>query len=275
MLLSDPKKSNQNSKEALPYLSQISSSIWTNLERTNEQNLRIKTEKKFSSLVRQLDPSLYEFITNNMNRIDDPEKMISSTRGILFFDQKAYTTMTEDFDDATIGKFARIVGEWVTNSAARYGARVSNFAGDAFLLETFCIGSETEKSIALRTLSLVWNLAQTMGELNQILLKEGFSPVTFRFGAHIGNVAAANLDFIQKGLSSSVGDTVNITARLQSLAKAGTIYISGDLAQYALEDFVITPIPKQYVKGRLKRIDIFSLVGKMNASLLSGEDEAA
>ena len=69
--------------------------------------------------------------------------------------------MTEDFDAATMGKFARIVGEWVTDSAARYGARISNVAGDAFLLETFSIGSESEESIAERTLSLVWNLAQS------------------------------------------------------------------------------------------------------------------
>ena len=267
MLLSDPKKTNLNSKDVLPYLSQISSAIWTNLERTKEQNLRVQTEKKFSSLVQKLDPSLYEFITSNMNKIADPDQMVSSTRGIVFFDQKAYSTMTEDFDDATMGKFARIVGEWVTDSAARYGARISNFAGDAFLLETFSIGSESEESIAERTMNLVWNLAQTMGELNQILLKEGFTPVTFRFGAHIGNVAAANLDFIQKGLSNSIGDTVNVAARLQSLAKAGSIYISGELEKYVLGKFVTTPVPKQYVKGRMRKIDIFSLVGKVESSI--------
>ena len=267
MLLSDPKKTNLNSKDVLPYLSQISSAIWTNLERTKEQYLRVQTEKKFSSLVHKLDPSLYEFITSNMNKIENPDQLISSTRGIVFFDQKAYSTMTEDFDDTTMSRFARIVGEWVTNSAARYGARISNFAGDAFLLETFSIGSESEESIAERTLSLVWNLAQTMGELNQILLKEGFTPITFRFGAHIGNVAAANLDFIQKGLSNSIGDTVNVAARLQSLAKAGCIYISGELEKYVLEKFVTTPVPKQYVKGRMRKIDIFSLVGKVESSV--------
>ncbi len=267
MLLSDPKKANLNSKDVLPYLSQISSAIWTNFERTKEQNLRVQTEKKFSSLVQKLDPSLYEFITNNIGKIADPEQMISSTRGIVFFDQKAYSTMTEDFDDVTMGRFARIVGEWVTNSSAKYGARISSFAGDAFLLETFSIGAESEDSIAERTLNLVWSLAQTMGELNQILLKEGFTPVTFRFGAHIGNVAAANLDFIQKGLSNSIGDTVNVAARLQSLAKAGSIYISGELEKYAIEKFVTTPVPKQYVKGRAKKIDIFSLIGKVEASV--------
>jgi adenylate cyclase len=150
----------------------------------------------------------------------------------------------------------------VTKSAARYGARISNFAGDAFLLEAFSIGAESEHSIAQRTLNLAWHLSQTMGELNQILLKEDFHPITFRFGAHIGNVAAANLDFIQKGLSNSIGDTVNVTARLQSIAKAGSIYISGELAQYITDEFVIAAVPKQYVKGRSKKIDIFSLVGK-------------
>jgi class 3 adenylate cyclase len=262
MLLSDPKKINVNSKDVLPYLSQISSAIWTNLERSREQNLRIQTEKKFSSLIQQLDPHLYEFVVSNLNKMDDPSKLISSIRGIVFFDQKSYSTMTENFDDETMGRFARIVGEWVTKSAARYGARISNFAGDAFLLEAFSIGAESEHSIAQRTLNLAWHLSQTMGELNQILLKEDFHPITFRFGAHIGNVAAANLDFIQKGLSNSIGDTVNVTARLQSIAKAGSIYISGELAQYITDEFVIAAVPKQYVKGRSKKIDIFSLVGK-------------
>ena len=274
MLLSDPIQSNLISVDMLPYLSQISSAIWVNLERTREHSLRLQTEKKFSSLVQRLDPSLYEFILNNMNKMIDPDHLSSSRRGIVFFDQKGYSTMTEEFDDITMGRFARIIGEWVTTSAARFGARVSSFAGDAFLLETFNIGAELDGSIALRTLDLVWNLAQGMGELNQILLKEGFSPVTFRFGAHIGTVAAANLDFIQKGLSNSIGDTVNVAARLQSLAKPGSIYVSGDLAEYVENKFMITAVPKQYVKGRMKRIDIYSLVGKVEASPQDAEGAA-
>ncbi|MFL5812707.1 MAG: ATP-binding protein [Bdellovibrionia bacterium] len=39
LLLSDPKTSESKIKEFVPYLSQISSAIWTNLERTREQDL--------------------------------------------------------------------------------------------------------------------------------------------------------------------------------------------------------------------------------------------
>ncbi len=266
LLLSDPKKINLNTEDIIPYLSQISSAIWTNLERTKEQNLRIQTEQKFGSLVKQLDPHLYEFISNNLNRLDEQHQLVSDTRGIVFFDQKSYSTMTENFDDATMAKFAKCVGDWVAASTVRYGARISNFSGDAYLLEVFGIGSESEESIALRTLKLVWSLADTLGDLNRILLKEGFNPITFRFGAHIGRVTSANLDFIHKGLSNSIGDTVNVAARLQTLAKVGTICISGELSNYAKGKFVLAEIPKQYVKGRSKMIEIYSMVGVVENS---------
>lgn len=263
MLLSDPKSSSEKSLDVLLYLSQISSAIWTNLERTREQELRAQSERKFGQLVQKLDPSLYDFVMKNLDKIVDPSSPIAEIRGIIFFDQKGYSSIVEDFDNHTMARFAEIVGSWVTQSVARYGARVSSFAGDAFLLETFALASESVGELAKRTVSLVWDLGATMSELNQLLLKAGFTPILFRFGAHIGSVATANLDFINQGLHNSIGDTVNVAARLQSLAKGGCIYLSGDLEQYIREHFITRLVPKKYVKGRQKPIEIYELVGKV------------
>lgn len=262
LLLSDPKNLRLFEKTQLPFLSQVSTILWSFYSRCIEEFARKEAENKFSSFVQKLDPNLFEFISKNIEKVEDTSRMVSSERGIVFFDQKAYSTMTELLTDEQMARFSQIVSEWVTKYSARFGARVLNFAGDAYLLEVFGIGEETADSIAKRTVDLAWGLAQNLGELNKTLISEKFSPVTYRFGAHIGATARVNLDYIQKGLSNSVGDTVNIAARLQSIAREGTILVSGELAYYLRNSYIFNLVPKQYLKGRSKRIEVYSVHGK-------------
>jgi class 3 adenylate cyclase len=266
LLLSDPRSRELLTTEDVPYLSQFSSALWANLERTRELQGRMEAERRFATLVKVMDPNLFEFVTRNIDAVSSGQVNVSTERGIIFFDQKSYSTMMEDLDDQDTAKFALEINDWVTGVAARYGAMVTNFAGDAYLIEVFSLIDETPEKIGLRTLDLVWALAESLSLLNQRLLSQGFDAITFRFGAHFGSVAGVALDFIRPGLRNIVGDNVNIASRLQSIAPPGRILISENLASFVRGQFALRSVPRSYVKGRQRIVEIHEVIGKVEQS---------
>jgi len=234
-----------------------------NLIRIQESELRIATEKKISGLIKQLDPNLFEYVQNNLSNFSAITSDLSVERGIVFFDQKGYTSMLENLCEESAYSLAEIVNRWVSTCTAKYAARIRNFNGDAYTLELYPLLNETPEKLASRTCSLVWELSQSIDQLNHELFKAGFEPIAFRFGAHVGKASGVKLDFISPGLSNLVGDSVNIAARLQTLAKAGTVYVSGDLSNDVEDQFVFRKVPRSYVKGRLREIEVYELIGRV------------
>ena len=240
------------------------------LQRQLEQKRRLDTELRFSKIVRQLDPSLYDFIASNENLSGNESDVSSAVRGIIFFDQKGYTTLLEDLDENSANILSDIVGRWVADKASKYGGRIKNFSGDAYTLEIYPFGNENLTAVALRVTGLVWELSSTLDELNKALLKARIDPITFRFGANLGSASGVKLDYISPGLSNMVGDNVNIAARLQSIAPPGGIYISGELHKLVGEFYLSKRVPRSYVKGRRSEVEVYEIIGRLKSNTPSG-----
>jgi len=230
-------------------------------QREEETRARIATESRFSKIVRQLDPALYSFIEKNGADIARGSTN-TETRGVIFFDQKGYSTLLENLDPQKTIRLTEITAKWVVQMASRYGARIHNFSGDSYTLEAYPFRDELPEPFATRILSLAWDLVEGTISLNKELFKAGLPEVRFRFGAHVGVASNVNLDFIAPGLSNIVGDTVNLAARLQVLAPPGTAYVSGELIKMAGETFMYRRIPRKYVKGRSGDFEVYELVGR-------------
>jgi class 3 adenylate cyclase len=262
LLLSDPIRKEAFNESDMPHLCHFSSALWANLERT-------KYQEKFLKIFNVMDPNLFTFITQKLESFGSQELKITPQRGIIFFDQKSYCTLMEELPVEHVPIFITEVHNWVTNLAARLGARVISNPGDAYLLEIFSLVNESEELIALRTMELVWMLQESLPILNQTLMVKGFGPIIFRFGAHFGTVAPITVNFVASGLQSVMGDNVNIASRLQSMATPGQILISGDLAKFVSDSFQVRQVPRRFVKGRGRAIDIFEVLGKFETSARS------
>lgn len=256
LLLSDPLRKTEFDESDIPHLSHFSSALWANVERSKYQH-------KFSTIFSTLDPTLYSYILEKVEAVGDKEIKASPERGIVFLDQKNFTTLMEQLPEQDIPRFADTVHGWLTAAAARFGARVISNPGDAFLLDIFSLVGETAEQIGTRTVEVTWHLQETLPQLNQNLLSRGFDPVLFRFGAHFGTAAPVSVNFIRSGSENILGDNVNIAQRIQDIAPPGRMLITGELAKLVSESFVVREVPRKFVKGRGHPVVVFEVIGRI------------
>jgi len=129
---------------------------------------------------------------------------------ILFADVAGYSRMMRADEERTLGDLRAHLSGTVAPAVERFHGRIVKTIGDGVLAE---FGSAVE---AVRS---AVELQRGMAERNV-----GVSPdqrQAFRIGLHLGDIIASDDDVF--------GDTVNVAARLQTLAEPGAIVVSGSV----------------------------------------------
>lgn len=226
---------------------------------TNMQSKKHK-EMEFQNLVKKLDPSLFNFI---QKQVDDQRLTVdeSQERGVIYFDQKGWTSMIEKLPAGEAALAMREIKQWVANGCLRQNARIKGFFGDAFVVEVFSNLGESRSQTIIRTAHLAWELCDGVDVLNRRLLELSLPMISYRFGVTFGVTINIDLDLIDGGSTALIGDAVNLAQRIQDKAKPGTVYVSSQVAEEAQNDFSLIPIKNTYVKGRVGVVKIFRIIG--------------
>lgn len=129
---------------------------------------------------------------------------------IMFADVAGYSRMMRADEERTLVDLRAHLAELVTPMIERHRGRIVKTVGDGVLVE---FGSAVE---AVRS---AVDLQRGMSERNVGVTVERRQ--TFRIGLHLGDVIASDEDVF--------GDTVNVAARLQTLAEPGSIVLSASV----------------------------------------------
>ena len=131
---------------------------------------------------------------------------------------------------------------------AEHGGRIANTAGDSVLAEF---------PSAVDAVQCAFEVQKALADLNTGADPEG--ALRFRIGIHVGDVMVKGGDLL--------GDGVNITARLQSLAEPGGICISGDAYSHVRKalPFTFTDLGQQQVKNIDEPVRAYALIGSAPA----------
>jgi adenylate cyclase len=147
---------------------------------------------------------------------------------VLFADLRGYTGMVERLPAARVvpllDEFVRVLG----GAANKFGGEIYHMAGDG-IMAGFGVNEESNGGASL---------ALSAGHA----MLEGFALVANRWrselsidaaigiGLHLGEVAFALLGPPRRKVTTLVGDTVNVAARLCSRARAGEVLFSCTVA---------------------------------------------
>lgn len=88
-------------------------------------------------------------------------------------------------------------------------------------------------------------------------------------GIHSGIVVSGNIGSQDKMEYTVIGDTVNLTAHLNRLARPGEIIITKSVYENLEDMITVQPISPQYIKGKTKPVETFKLLSikdKRNAT---------
>jgi class 3 adenylate cyclase len=94
-------------------------------------------------------------------------------------------------------------------------------------------------------------------EINDTWTAAGLPPFGLGIGLSTGEAAAALLGSAERLEYTLVGDTVNLSQRLQQLAAAGETVISAATGTALSQQVSLVPLPEQLVKGRDTPITAF------------------
>jgi adenylate cyclase len=173
---------------------------------------------------------------------------------ILFADIDGYSRLMRADEERTLDDLHAHLTELVGPVVERFHGRIVKTVGDGVLVE-FASAVEAVRSAVELQRGMVERNVGTPVERRQ----------AFRIGLHLGDIIVSDDDVF--------GDTVNLAARLQGLAEAGSIVLSASVYEQ-VRDKLALPFHSQGSRT-LKNIDRPIRTYSLDAAALSGTGAAA
>ncbi|MGZ5908713.1 MAG: adenylate/guanylate cyclase domain-containing protein, partial [Reyranella sp.] len=173
---------------------------------------------------------------------------------IMFADIDGYSRLMRAHEEQTLDDLRAHLAELVGPVVERFHGRIVKTVGDGVLVE-FASAVEAVRSAVELQRGMFERNINTPAERRQ----------AFRIGLHLGDIIASDDDVF--------GDTVNLAARLQGLAEAGSVVLSASVYEQ-VRDKLALPFRSQGART-LKNIDRPIRTYSLDAAALSEKGAAA
>lgn len=213
--------------------------------------------------------------------LDNPASYLNALGGqrakcaLIMTDLRGFTTMSEEMEShqlvAQLNEYLSLMVEEIF--AAR--GSVDKFIGDAILAVWGHLNSSGPAEDAGLALQAVLKMQESLRRLNADWTKRGLRNFQMGVGLNYGEVVFGNIGSAKKMEPTVIGDTVNVTARLEGLTKEyGRDLLIGESAAQLLRDrFTLQLVDRVAVKGKSKPLDLYSLVAPAGQPLEATMEE--
>ena len=170
---------------------------------------------------------------------------------VMFCDLVASTTLAERFDDEDLRDVTRRYYDACAETTRRYDGHVARYVGDGVLVYFgYPRAHEDDAERAVRAgLDMLAQLDHDFGARNAALQAGRGVRLAARIGIHTGEVVVGDLGGGEGRDDLALGETVNLTARLQGVAAPDTVVISGTTRRLVRGIFVLEDLGPQRLKG--------------------------
>ncbi len=200
----------------------LTASLVTASALTQERKERTLLMQLFS---RHVSPEVAEAIWQQRDQFLEggrprPQKMIAT---VLFTDLKGYTSVAEKLEPRALMDWMNSYLETMAQVIIEHGGVIDDYAGDGIKANFGVpLPRSTDHEIsqdAVNAVCCALAMEQELRRLNERWGAQDLPTVGMRIGIGTGPVVAGSLGSAQRLKYTTVGDTVNIAARLESLDK--------------------------------------------------------
>lgn len=195
--------------------------------------------------------------------LDKPDSFrlggVNQTITVLFVDIRGFTGLSEnESPEKVVGLLNRFFSV-MSDIIFENGGTLDKYTGDG-LMAIFGAPTATPDD-AKNALKSAIEMQRRLVRLNEDLRAEGFSPLNIGIGLHTGEATVGYIGSNKRSEYTAIGDTVNLSARLEQNAKPGQILISEATAQACDCDDSLSLIPHKplTVKNRLQPVSLFEV----------------
>lgn len=168
----------------------------------------------------------------------------------IFSDVRGFTSFSERNNPETVINVLNFYLELQSKIIKANKGDIADYVGDEIMAH---FSGDHQVDNAINT---AVKIMKAIAKANNERLKEGLPIFEVGIGVHGGDVVVGNIGSTFRMDFACVGDTVNLTARLCSSAKAGEILVSKKFADLARKKHNFKKTPSIAVKGKEKKIPI-------------------
>jgi adenylate cyclase len=195
--------------------------------------------------------------------IAEPRKTVVT---VMFTDIADFTSLSEQMDAAAVSQLLNRHFAILCKAVDAHGGTVDKFLGDGMM--AFFGAPDRLKGHAAAAVRAAAQIRDDLAADNEAAVREGLPALRVRIGLHTGPVIVGNIGASDRVNYTIIGDTVNVSQRLQGLGKElapdadTTIAISAETASRLDERFETIPAGFHRLRGRGEPIEVF-LIGEV------------
>lgn len=212
-------------------------------------------------LRRYIPPVVAEGILGDRERLRDERREVA----VLFADAVDFTRLAASLDAESVFKLINDLLGRLVACVQRYDGLVDKFTGDG-LMAVFGapIAHENDSELAIRA---ALDMEEVAAEFEPIAHARLGAPVRIRIGIHSGPVVAGILGTEDQAAYTVIGESVNLAARLESLARPSSILVSAHVYQQTRALFNFQSMGMAQIKGVSQPMAVYEVTGSRSEPL--------
>lgn len=182
---------------------------------------------------------------------------------VMFSDIRGFTTISEKLDAQDLATLLNLYLSDMTRIVFRRQGTLDKYIGDAVM--AFWGAPIEEPGHAIRASESALDMMQRVRELQKQWETEGKPKLDIGIGLNTGIASVGSMGSSQRRGYTALGDTVNLSSRLEGLNKDyGTNILVAESTHDGAKDsgFVYRELDMIRVKGKLQPVTIYELIGR-------------
>jgi class 3 adenylate cyclase len=231
-------------------------------------------EKAANRLAKYLSPQIYNSIFSAKG--EAAGALARKNLTVFFSDIAGFTDISDGMEPERLSFFINTYLSEMSKIAIEHGGTIDKFIGDAIVVFFGDPETEGDRNDALRCARMALRMRDRMLELDRVWQENGISkPLRARMGMTTGYCTVGNFGSEHRIEYTVLGSAVNLAARLETRAEAGTILIADSTWLLIRDAADATPMGEIALKGFARpvacyRLDALSAPGAGGAVTLSG-----
>ena len=213
-------------------------------------------DEKITKIQKYLPKGVTEKILAQKDRIEGERKQVT----VLFCDMEGFTSLSEELGPEEVYAIMDQVYEILIHKVHDYGGTVNEMTGDGVMaLFGAPIALEDAPQRAIRS-AMTIHREMTIFSAKLRPINENILQIKMRIGIHTGPVVVGTLGNDLRVEFKAVGDTVNLTSRVENIAEPGTTYVTEDTFKLSEGFFRFEALGKKKIRGKEEPVSIYRVI---------------
>ena len=216
---------------------------------------------------RQMQDTFGQYVPPELAKRMGKEKITmegeSRTISVLFSDVRNFTSISEQYQPKDLAQLMNRMLTALSAAIHKHGGTVDKYIGDAVM--AFWNAPLDDPEHARNATLGALDMQDAMQRLSDQLVAEGRAPMRLGVGICTGEASVGNMGSELRMAYTAMGDTVNLSSRLEGLTKkyGAGILVSESVQKACGTDIAFRWVDDVRVKGRERPVRIFEPIGQV------------